>query len=222
MEELLRMRWAVLLEQWVHASVKLGQKYAVVSHFFRASAEEKYGKELVAIARKAGGLYEIWSVRFIFSTCRRWHSKTRSEVNPLCSGFTALWGHLSMKWKHVSAGCVTTTAWLNTSHQSHLSFYFVSLVSIEIENVGNLHMQLSGLLKEEVKRMEQFRERQKEQRKKVPPARSSSFFGGEFWKWQLWLTLSILLSILFCSTKSSWRRSIKQRSPSTRKRLMWD
>lgn len=70
-EDLFKMRWAYWWraqgdERDVSLTLHCGRR---VCH--RASAEEKYGKELIAISRKVGGVYEIWWVTCVGLHCRK-------------------------------------------------------------------------------------------------------------------------------------------------------
>ncbi|RMB94582.1 hypothetical protein DUI87_29396 [Hirundo rustica rustica] len=108
----------------------------------RAQAEERYGKELVQIARKAGGQTEIKT------------SGKDSSFKPMC----ALLFSAMPEIEHFSE--------CETFPLTEYEFWF----ALEIENVGNSHIQLALMLKEELKGIEEFRERQKEQRKKYESA----------------------------------------------------
>ncbi|XP_031670914.1 proline-serine-threonine phosphatase-interacting protein 1 isoform X2 [Oncorhynchus kisutch] len=102
----------------------------------RAMAEERYGKDLVTIARKAGG---------------------QTEISWLCRRRLRTWWTCSMCSGRVLEKIRMLLSTLKASFDQ---------LKTQIENIGNLHIQLSGMLREEIKKMEIFRERQKEQRRK--------------------------------------------------------
>ncbi|KAJ8790248.1 hypothetical protein J1605_021325 [Eschrichtius robustus] len=110
----------------------------------RAQAEERYGKDLVQIARKAGGQTEINSLRASFDSLKQ--RKSRLLATP---------------------GCGVTGPSGNTRSPTGLTLGTTVLtLPPEMENVGSSHIQLALALREELRSLEEFRERQKEQRRK--------------------------------------------------------
>ncbi|XDA85903.1 hypothetical protein R6Z07F_015660 [Ovis aries] len=116
----------------------------------RAQAEERYGKELVQIARKAGGQTEINSLRASFDSLKQRKSRLFPTLG--CRG-TGPSGNSR------SPPMETSGFWLGTEAGGRDELW-------EMENVGSSHIQLALALREELRSLEEFRERQKEQRKK--------------------------------------------------------
>ncbi|XP_021796464.2 proline-serine-threonine phosphatase-interacting protein 1 isoform X4 [Papio anubis] len=131
----------------------------------RAQAEERYGKELVQIARKAGGQTEInlWAFApavALLLPC---------PVPPIPQGLPEMPPpsescHLHSPIAPPASAPCRLRPWTGVAHSS-LRASFDSLKQ-QMENVGSSHIQLALTLREELRSLEEFRERQKEQRKK--------------------------------------------------------
>ncbi|XP_075064521.1 proline-serine-threonine phosphatase-interacting protein 1 isoform X2 [Mixophyes fleayi] len=101
----------------------------------RAIAEEKYGKELVQIAKKAGGQAEIKA--------------------PIIPGS-----------RQAAIGLKTPAARGGESEKNSKLRESFDTLKQQIENIGYSHIQLATTMREELRSLEDFRERQKELRKK--------------------------------------------------------